>query len=271
MAIVEDEALILRSMRFRETSRIVIALTPCYGKVHLLAKGAREVRSRFGGSLELLTRAQIVFYLKKTRELHLMSSATVEDAYLGLLTRPRDYHLACAAVEFVDRVLADEDPHPEVYHALAAFMNRRNAEPDSGGADGGLRGLQLRVASRLGYAPHLESCTRCGRALDSPAAFGVAEGGAICRRCEPEGEVLPLSGAVLARLRALLVDEPREAERPDATTRPNEVETTGETGDATTDRQIGRIVEAFLRYHMTGYQGLRSLKCFADWRQIEGA
>jgi DNA repair protein RecO (recombination protein O) len=254
VAIVEDEAIILRSLRFRETSRIVITLMPRFGKVHLLAKGARDLKSRFGASLEFLTRARIVFYLKKTRELHLMNSATVEEAYLGLLTRPRDYHLACAAAEFVDRVLADEDPHPEVFEALAAFLDARNREPDAGGPDGGLRGLQLRIAARLGYAPQLESCARCGRALDAPGVFDVAGGGAICRRCEPEGEALPLSSAVLARLQALLADEPAGAAR-----------------DATTDRQVGRIVETFLRYHMTGYQGLRSLKCLADWRQIEGA
>lgn len=254
MAIVEDEGIILRSLRFRETSRIVIALMPRYGKVHLLAKGARDPKRRFGASLEHLTRARIVFYLTKTRELHLMHSATVEDAYLGVLTRPRDYHLACAAAEFVDRVLADEDPHAEVYREIAAFLEARNHEPDGGGPDGGLRGLQLRVAARLGYAPQLESCARCGRALEPPGVFDVAGGGAICRRCGPEGEALPLPAAALARLRALLADAPTEAAR-----------------DATTDRQVGRIVETFLRYHMTGYQGLRSLKCFADWRQMEGA
>jgi DNA repair protein RecO (recombination protein O) len=255
VAIVEDEAIILRSMRFRETSRIVLALTPDHGKVHLLAKGARELRSRFGGSLELLTRSRIVFYLKKTRELHLMQSAGVEEPYLGLLAHPRDYHLANAAVEFVERVLADEDPHPRVYAELERFLAARNREPGSGGADGGLRGLQLRVSALLGYAPHLESCTRCGRGADPPAGFGVAEGGVLCRRCPPEAELLPLSRAALLRLRVLLSDEPPPAGA--------EV-----LHDEATDRQVGRAVESFLRFHITGYQGLRSLKSLAEWRQI---
>jgi DNA repair protein RecO (recombination protein O) len=257
VAIVEDEALILRAMRFRETSRIVIALTPRYGKVHLLAKGAREVRSRFGGSLEILTRAQLVFYLKKTRELHLLHRATVETPYLALLARPRDYHLACAAAEFVHCALADEDPQPEVYRELAAFLDARNRAPGSGGADGGLRGLQLRVATLLGYAPQLEVCAHCGRALESPAAFGVAEGGVLCPRCPAGGEALALSPAALLRLRRLMARDPAETAPPDP-------------ADATVDRQVGRIVESFLRYHMTGYAGLRSLRCFADWRQIGG-
>ncbi len=250
MAIVEDEVVILLSIRFRETSRIAIALTPEHGKVHLLAKGAREARNRFGGALELLARSRIVFYLKKTRELHLMQSASVEEPYLAILAHPRDYHLGNAAVEFVERVLADEDPHPDVYAELAAFLDARNADPGGGGADGGLRGLQLRIAAHLGYAPHIDSCTRCGRPADSPAGFGVAEGGILCRRETPEGEMLPLSRATLARLRAMLAGEAEGAR------------------DEATDRQVGRIVEAFLRYHIVGYQGLRSLKSLAEWRQI---
>jgi hypothetical protein len=28
------------------------------------------------------------------------------------------------------------------------------------------------------------------------------------------------------------------------------------------------VVEAFLRYHLTGYQGLRALKSLADWLRL---
>jgi DNA repair protein RecO (recombination protein O) len=276
LAIVEDEALVLRSMRYRETSRIATLLTRRFGKVAVIAKAAREMRSPFGGALEILTCSRVIFYLKKNRQLHLLKSASLERAYWGVLTRPATYHLACAALEFVHKVVPDEDPCPEVYETLAQFLGEcdqgstRGWEPAGRGAvdeqmqadprDSQDRGrmhfkvFQLRVVSLLGYTPQITDCARCGGSLEAVGGFGVAEGGLLCRACAREGDVLPISAPALQALRALALDS-RVGGRPAGAL-------------PAADREVARIVEAFLRYHLTGYQGLRSLKSLADWGRI---
>lgn len=37
---------------------------------------------------------------------------------------------------------------------------------------------------------------------------------------------------------------------------------------AVRDRQVIEVVESFLRYHVTGYYGLKSLKSFAEWESL---
>jgi DNA repair protein RecO (recombination protein O) len=251
VAIVEDEALILRALRYGETSRIVVAFGRRHGKVHLLAKGARDPKSPFGAALELGSRSEIIFYLKKSRDLHLVRSAAVLDPGLGLLAQPRAYHLACAALEFALKVLPDEDPCPEIHDLLCDYLAGLARPGGSGVGDGGLKGVQLRTVALLGYSPELTACVRCRAPVDLPGGFDVSEGGVLCRRCAPQGERLPLSRETLARLRSLVggvpvTDEPsREVER-----------------------EMTRVIESFLRFHLPNYPGLRALKSLADWVQL---
>jgi len=275
VAIVRDEALILRVMRYRETSKIVVALTPAFGKVHLLAKGAREYKRGFGGALEILTRAHLVFYHQKQRDLHLLHSASVEQPYLRLLSPASVYHLACAALEFVLRVLPDEDPAGEIYHTLAAFLERGDAEPSPGEIYWALRVFQFRTVALLGYAPQLTCCAVCGEAVPGAATFGVAEGGLLCARCRPQGETRPLSPGALDVLRSLVT----HAGSAGAAAAGEGASARGghpafppvPRRSAGLDRQVADVVECFLRYHVTGYQGLRSLKSLSDWRTLQRA
>ncbi len=270
MAIVTDEGLVLRVLRFRETSRIATVLTLHFGKVHVLAKGAREIRSSFGAALEILTRGEFVFYLKKNRDLHLLKSAAVREAHLPLLAQPRLYHLASAAAEFVSRVTPDEDPCAEVYGALADFWDAHAQGRGASSPDGGLRGFQLRVAAQLGYAPQLAACARCGRPLESARVFGVSEGGILCEHCPPEGEGLALQPDVLRRLRELLLHVTRCGSASTGVTvvREHSAATPAAPASTAVDRQLGRVLEAFLRFHITGYAGLQSLASFADWTRV---
>jgi DNA repair protein RecO (recombination protein O) len=261
VAIVEDEGLVLRSLRFRDTSRIVVILGRRYGKVHLLAKGARDPKSPFGASLEPLTRAQIVFYLKKERELHLLRSAAVLDPQLGLLSHPRAYHLASAAAEFALKVMPDEDPAPEIYDVLCDFLARQALRPPAEEDDGGLKSLQLRMIALLGYAPQLHTCVHCGEPVDAPRGFDVAEGGILCARCTPQGERLPLGREALLRLRQLAAP----ADVNSSTAAPG---TIPPQASRECEREMGRVIEAFLRYHLPSYPGLRSLKSLAEWTRV---
>ena len=49
-SIVSCEALVLRNLRFGETSRVVTFCTAELGKVAAMAKGARDPRGPFGAS-----------------------------------------------------------------------------------------------------------------------------------------------------------------------------------------------------------------------------
>ncbi len=261
MAIVEDHGLVLRSQRYRETSRIATVLTPGFGKVSLIAKGAREQKTPFGAGLEPLTQGFFVFYLKKERSLHLLKAAAVEVEYARALASPSSYYLCSAALEFAMKVLPDEDPSPEAYDALEAFLVWRDRVAASPGStlasmeEAGLKAFQLQMVSLLGYAPQLRHCTRCGALDQSWAGFGVAEGGLVCRQCAAQGYLLPLSEGTRELLEALVTGAAPASEA--------SMRWTGETA-----QELAGVVAAFLRYHVPGYQGLRALRGWQQWQDL---
>lgn len=298
MAIVEDEGLVLRSLRHGETSRIATLLTRRFGKVHVIAKGARDLKSPFGSALEPLTCVQAVFYLKKNRSLQFLKAASTERVFARVLASPPAYHLACAGLEFVERVVTDEDPVPEVLAALLRFLEGCDRRPDHPRAELRLRAFQLHTVSLLGYAPQLERCAACGGVADPPAGFGVSEGGVLCAGCAVAARSQPLSPAALELLREVVAGAhgggPRSRRRLDQPLG-SRARTTGERrvgtlaaprggvaerpaaaavasvrspGDA--DREVIATVEAFLQYHVTGYRGLRALRCLEAWLDLAG-
>ena len=67
MAIVQTDALVLRSHRLGETSLIVTLFTRDFGLLRCVAKGARGPKSRFGASLEPgVSIAAVVYRLTHT-------------------------------------------------------------------------------------------------------------------------------------------------------------------------------------------------------------
>jgi hypothetical protein len=123
--IVESEAIVLRAMKHGETSKIVTLYTLAYGKVNVIAKGARDMKSKFGGALEMFARVSAVFYKKERAEagLYLLSKAELVDAHRGIVADLDRIEAATAVCELVLRAIHDEQEHPEIFDLLAAALS----------------------------------------------------------------------------------------------------------------------------------------------------
>src|SRR5262245_54449807 len=77
MAAEKATALVLRTTDWSETSRIATLWTREFGKVRVLAKGGRRLKSAFENALDLLTLCSIVLLRKSSRGLYLLARARV--------------------------------------------------------------------------------------------------------------------------------------------------------------------------------------------------
>ena len=60
--IVKTEAIVLRGRKQGDTSKLATLYTRDFGKIDVIAKGAREQKSKFGGALEMFARSTVVLY-----------------------------------------------------------------------------------------------------------------------------------------------------------------------------------------------------------------
>ena len=185
MSAEKATALVLRTTDWSETSRIATLWTREFGKVRVLAKGGRRLKSNFESALDLLTVCGIVFLRKSSGALDLLTEARVERRFDQLRRHLPALNAGYYLAELLSDWTEDYDPHPALFDetllALAAFGADANEET----------ALALRVARfevvflrELGYSPTLDACTACKKpALGRGWAFSAAVGGVLCPVC----------------------------------------------------------------------------------------
>src|SRR3989304_672478 len=103
--IVSTDAIVLRSMKYGDTSKIVTLYSRKYGKIKVIAKGARSAKSKYGASLEPMTHSSIVIYKTEHRELHLLSKCEIASPFHKLNDDGDKMVVGLALVEIVNMVM----------------------------------------------------------------------------------------------------------------------------------------------------------------------
>lgn len=193
MPLVSTPAIVLSSLHFSETSKIVRLATREHGVQSGIAKGALRPKSRFGGALQVLSEGQAQLLMKEGRELNTLTGFDLRKLHVDLASDLERYANASTLSEVMLR-FAPSDPHPESFDVFRDALDQlAGVDPEQSGAMG-FR-LLWQLVSALGYAPALDACVIDGRALaaDGPLPFSTREGGALCAGCSAQHDATRLA------------------------------------------------------------------------------
>jgi DNA repair protein RecO (recombination protein O) len=194
-------AFVLRTRPYGESDRIVTLMTEQHGKLTGIAKGAKNSRRRFGGTLEPFVRILAVFQQRSTSDLVFLLRCELLGVWRAF-TRDLDRFAAGSyLLELTDRMVLGREPGREVYRLLHDAL----ALLDGGAAtDPVLRAFELHLLAATGYAPGLDRCRSCGVAAGETVYLTVERGGLVCRTCVRPGEVVrPIAGSTVRELARL--------------------------------------------------------------------
>ncbi len=183
MSLVATRAVVLRTYRYSETSKVVRLATRDLGVQSAIAKGALRPRSPFGAGLELLSEGVAQLYLREGRELQTLAAFDVTNLRRELTRDLGCFAGAAALAEIVLR-MAPPAPLSVAYDALITGLDALvAAEPTMVDAEG-VRAV-WRLLAVLGFEPALSACVRDDTAVDGGHAviFSAGEGGVLCDRC----------------------------------------------------------------------------------------
>jgi DNA repair protein RecO (recombination protein O) len=206
--LITTDSIVLQSFAYGDTSRILRLLTRTHGVQSVIAKGALRPRSRYGGVLDVFTEGSATFYFRESRELHTLSGfelGWIPQRLGGDLVR---FGGASLLAEIVLRT-ASEEPQPALFDALCAAL-RRVADAPHAELESTVLAQTWLVIEQLGFAPALDECIACGRAVmpDEATSFDYAAGGIRCVECAPAHAGRPLPPAARAALLRLVNGEP---------------------------------------------------------------
>src|SRR6266404_7748539 len=141
----DQPAFVLHAHPYRETSLIVEALTADYGRVAMVARGARRARSELRGVLQAFQPLSLSWL--GAGELKTL----VKAEWRGGLPLVTGSALLCGFYlnELLLKLLPREDPHPRLFDAYESALSRL-----ANGADQApvLRQFELELMAELGYA-----------------------------------------------------------------------------------------------------------------------
>ncbi len=197
-------ALVLRTTDWSETSRIATLWTRELGKVRVVAKSGRRLKSAFESALDLLTVCRIVLLRKSSGGLDLLTEARVERRFPRLAGDLQALYGAYYVAELLADFTQDYDPHPGLFdEALATVADLEEGAGEQAGPR--LARFELVLLRELGYSPLLDACASClAPVTGERTAFSAVAGGAVCAGCQgQQRDRRPLSAAAWQALRVL--------------------------------------------------------------------
>ena len=183
MSLEKTEGIVVRKIRWHETSNIVTSYTKDFGKIKLLAKGVFRPKSKLTGSLELFSLVAFVFYKKEKTELYTLGSADLLKSFSKISDDIQRYAIASAGMELLDRFVTGEESNPWIFDVALKFLSGVEAL-DQKDLEPLLWTYALKLSIHLGYGPKIDGCVACGKRY-SPDFFLVSleRGGIICEAC----------------------------------------------------------------------------------------
>jgi len=203
MPLHTTEAIVIGGHNLGEADRIIPFFTRRLGKIRTVAKGARRIRSRYGGTLELFTLGQLVFFESPQRTLHRINEFSVIEPFAGLKADLGRLSRGAYLVELAGASIEEGESNEEIFLLLRDVLTLLvlHDEPRL------LRSFEIRLLRIVGYLLELYRCLVCRSALgdDADSAISPTRGGLVCSECLSRApDSVPISFESLAFLRAIL-------------------------------------------------------------------
>jgi DNA repair protein RecO (recombination protein O) len=199
MALLETEALILRSYNLAEADKIVVCLSRSAGLLRGVAKGCRKLKNRFGASLEPFTLVSLTYYEKEHQELVSFRQTEILKSRFNLATNAS----ILTGFSYMGDLLIDFSPphqaNDKLYRMALACFEAASQTPDD--LDAVLRYFEIWLLRLEGFLPDFHDCGNCQRPLSVAEAVYLSSDLSIrCDQCR-NGRADAISKRLVAQLR----------------------------------------------------------------------
>ncbi|MBS4191334.1 DNA repair protein RecO [Bacillus sp. FJAT-49705] len=190
------EGIIIRATNYGETNKIVTLYTREWGKVGVMARGAKKPNSRLAAVTQLFTYGY--FLIQKGNGLGTLQQGEMISSMRSIR---EDIFLTAYAsyiVDLTDKGTDDRKPNPFLFELVHQTLNLINEGYD---AEILVNIFEMKMLNSLGLYPVLNQCAICG-STDGHYSFSIREGGLLCHRCfEKDPYHFKISSATVKLLR----------------------------------------------------------------------
>jgi len=196
MPLFTTHAIVVHSMNYGESDKIVTFFTQDFGKLKGIAKGARRSKKRFQNALDLFSHIRLIFFDREGMGLVRAQGSDILNSFPKIRENLKKIIYGTYFLEMANEMAGDREAHAEAFDLLLSFlMTLEEGQPQ----EEQLRMFEIRMLSLFGYRPNLKRCPLCKKdwegLKETPAVFfSIEKGTMLCGGCsKPADHLIPLS------------------------------------------------------------------------------
>jgi len=175
-------AIILNRCAFKECDTRVTLYSPEMGKLELVARGTKKLKSKLAGHLEPITLSEIMIVPGK--QFDYIGTADSSDSFINIKNDLDKLVLAGKAIGIFNSLVKEGEKDGGIFRLLLDFFNFLNKK------DLRIKHPEFfynffiyKLLSGLGYGLDCHDCSLCGTEIIDGGIFDYEKGGISCKKC----------------------------------------------------------------------------------------
>ena len=173
----KTEAIVIRTFDYKETHKIVTLMTKRFGKIAVIAQGAKKPKSRNGAISQMFIQGD--FLLRVGKGLGTLQQGDVIHSFRKVREDLFKTAYASYMTELTYRVVDERTSLPFIYDQLLKTLTAIEQDKDP---EVVTMMYEMKLYPLLGIKPILDHCQSCGT-TENLTHFSIGDGGVLCQTC----------------------------------------------------------------------------------------
>jgi len=245
LMIYATEALILSRHLYGDTSLICNLFTKKYGRLSIIAKGARTPKNQNSAVLRPLQFIDLHYYYKPKRNIQLLKEATINAHFFFTHNDYKKIIASYQVLDIMNQICKIENPNAIIFRLVKSIMTKINRCKHKNIILYSMF-FKLQLLKYIGYQPMIDYCNTCNKKL-MDAAYDWSVGQLVCVTCNNKKSNIKFTNKHFNVIQSL------------SYTHIDEIEQLEEEDDIALD-MINEYLLYFISFHIINLKYLKSIK-----------
>jgi len=189
--LTKTRAVVLKEVKFREQSKICSLYTRDFGRISVILKGGRNLKSRLSGLFSTGNLLEVILYNRSNRDLQLVSEARIIRSPMTAEPSMERFSAIYRLIEILKISTGNEEKNIRLFNALERTLEKLCAPCRN--ADAAVAWFMLKLISESGFEPSIEQCVTTGKSILPMLQEGSVDD--LSLTYDPGGVSLPVHAA----------------------------------------------------------------------------
>lgn len=197
MATKNVEAIVMSRRDFGEADRLLTALTRSEGKIKIVARGARKIKSKLASAIEPFSIGK--YFVAEGKSFYILAGAECESQNLKISNDIELYKDVSYIFEILEMVTTEGQKDEKIFFLTKELLSSIYKESESK-RQIAIRYFEYKILEYSGFKPEYAKCISCREKLQPQKFFIGNFEGVYCQKCKKSGQKISLDTIKLLRV-----------------------------------------------------------------------